>query len=366
MGFYIRKSVRVGLVRFNLSGRGLGVSAGIKGFRVGTGPRGTYVHAGRGGLYYRSHFFSTPSVGTRHFPPSTQPSPTPVLHDNLTEIRSAPAERIRDESSDSVLAEIRSRRAAFAITPLASIGFTMLAIAWIVLNWPAWVIVPFIAVPVLLWAHLHDETRRTTVLMYDLESDAIDAYTAFHDAFTKLQKCARVWSVNASGANSDYKYHAGATQLQRRANALLSNASPPGIKTNVPVASIKLGSETLFFFPDRVFVQSASGFGAVSYSQLESRVSTTRFIEDERVPGDARLVGHTWKYLNKNGSPDRRFSHNPQLPILSYGELFMASVSGLRVYLQTSQELAPNAFLNALAGLQTVLASSPERPARLS
>ena len=35
MGFYLRKSVSVGPFRFNLSGSGVGVSAGIRGFRVG-------------------------------------------------------------------------------------------------------------------------------------------------------------------------------------------------------------------------------------------------------------------------------------------------------------------------------------------
>lgn len=54
MGFYIRKSVRVGLFRFNLSQQGVGVSVGLKGLRIGTGPRGNYVHMGRGGLYYRA------------------------------------------------------------------------------------------------------------------------------------------------------------------------------------------------------------------------------------------------------------------------------------------------------------------------
>ena len=52
MGFYVRKSVRVGPFRFNLSKSGIGVSTGVPGFRVGTGPRGTYVHLGRGGLYF--------------------------------------------------------------------------------------------------------------------------------------------------------------------------------------------------------------------------------------------------------------------------------------------------------------------------
>jgi hypothetical protein len=49
MGFYIRKSVKAGPFRFNLSKSGLGVSAGIPGFRVGTGPRGNYVQMGPAG-----------------------------------------------------------------------------------------------------------------------------------------------------------------------------------------------------------------------------------------------------------------------------------------------------------------------------
>jgi hypothetical protein len=47
MGFYIRKALRVGPLRFNLSKSGIGVSAGIRGLRLGTGPRGNYVHMGR-------------------------------------------------------------------------------------------------------------------------------------------------------------------------------------------------------------------------------------------------------------------------------------------------------------------------------
>lgn len=54
MGFYVRKSLKAGPFRFNLSKSGVGVSAGVPGFRVGTGPRGNYVHVGRHGVYYRA------------------------------------------------------------------------------------------------------------------------------------------------------------------------------------------------------------------------------------------------------------------------------------------------------------------------
>lgn len=54
MGFYLRKSFKLGPVRFNLSKSGVGISAGIKGARVGVNARGKkYIHLGRGGIYYR-------------------------------------------------------------------------------------------------------------------------------------------------------------------------------------------------------------------------------------------------------------------------------------------------------------------------
>ena len=54
MGFYIRKSFRAGPIRFNLSKSGLGISAGVRGARIGLTSQGrAYVHGGRHGLYYR-------------------------------------------------------------------------------------------------------------------------------------------------------------------------------------------------------------------------------------------------------------------------------------------------------------------------
>lgn len=53
MGFYLKKGFNIGPVRINLSKSGVGVSVGGKGLRFGSGLKGNYVHAGRGGLYYR-------------------------------------------------------------------------------------------------------------------------------------------------------------------------------------------------------------------------------------------------------------------------------------------------------------------------
>lgn len=55
MPFYLRKAFKKGPVRFNLSKSGLGLSVGVTGARLGVNSRGTYVHGGRHGMYYRKN-----------------------------------------------------------------------------------------------------------------------------------------------------------------------------------------------------------------------------------------------------------------------------------------------------------------------
>src|SRR5438067_9793741 len=102
MPFYLRKSLNFGPLRFNLSSSGIGVSAGVKGFRVGTGPRGNYIHAGRGGLYYRSTLSPRPIT-----PTPTMPS---GQSETLTEIESGDVSAMRDADSAELLAELKSKR----------------------------------------------------------------------------------------------------------------------------------------------------------------------------------------------------------------------------------------------------------------
>ena len=102
MGFYLRKSLRFGPLRFNLSKSGVGVSAGVKGFRVGMGPRGNYVHAGAGGIYYRA---TLPSAGgsTRARNSNRPAAPAPIQDGaDLNEIESRQALSMVDANSGRV------------------------------------------------------------------------------------------------------------------------------------------------------------------------------------------------------------------------------------------------------------------------
>ncbi len=56
MGFHLRKSFKVGALRFNLSNSGLGFSVGPKGLRFGVDGKGrSYIGGGKGILRYKKH-----------------------------------------------------------------------------------------------------------------------------------------------------------------------------------------------------------------------------------------------------------------------------------------------------------------------
>lgn len=87
MAFYIRKAFKTGPIRLNLSKGGLGLSAGITGARIGINTRGTYVHAGRHGLYYRKYLKQgnrsdrSPSSKGAGYRNRSQFGPIDIFHD---------------------------------------------------------------------------------------------------------------------------------------------------------------------------------------------------------------------------------------------------------------------------------------------
>jgi Protein of unknown function (DUF4236) len=327
MGFYIRKSVRVGPVRFNLSKSGVGMSVGVRGLRVGTGPRGNYIHAGANGFYYRT---TLPGGSDRR---SAAPSPF-VPHSEstsgLTEIESGDVLLMTDSSADTLLRELNEKHQK----PQFWIWILGLTIAAALVLGP--IALPFgvvLTIVVFQW----DRYRRATVLLYDLETPAERDYQSIVEAFDQFAACAGTWHLQAEGATQDRKRNAGANVTVRRKRVQLSKEPPSVLRTNIDVPTLVAGRQTLSFLPDRLLVFDKSGVGAVSYAAINVDSSATRFIESQAVPSDATVVGQTWQFVNKNGGPDKRFSSNRQLPICLYEEIRFRSATGLNEAFQVSK-----------------------------
>lgn len=121
MGYYFRKSVRFGPLRFNFSKSGIGVSAGVKGARISTGPRGTYVHAGSHGFYYQQKIGST-------FSPKYNNSANvrPKIEDDT--IRSAEVSNLVSTSSAKIIQQINTQAKETRFAPYIAILSAVLSL----------------------------------------------------------------------------------------------------------------------------------------------------------------------------------------------------------------------------------------------
>lgn len=356
MGLYIRKSVRVGPFRFNLSKSGVGVSAGIPGFRVGTGPRGNYIHMGRGGLYYRKTFPTKPQPrnATNIDKDNSEPAYTPQIptdtHGPLREIESGDVFKMVDSSSEALIAELNDKRKRFRLWPFVAIS-GVIATLYLAINsfadWTVYLAGAFSLLAVIFAAY-RDVLSKSVVILYDIEEEFQETYQSLHNAFNQMTQCKGHWHMEAEGRVRDKKYHAGADSIVRRKSISLTLANPPYVKTNVATPSIPVGKQILYFFPDKVLIFEPKGIGAVSYENLSIDITHQKFIEDGPVPSDAKVIDKTWRYVNKRGGPDRRFKDNRELPIALYEDIHFSSVTGLNETIELSRTGVAEPFARAI------------------
>jgi hypothetical protein len=202
------------------------------------------------------------------------------------------------------------------------------------------------------FVHKQFNEKRTMRLFYELNDREQSKVALLQQAVIHLSQAQRLWRIQTKTATADWKRNAGAAHLINRTSAGAGDLSIPHVRTNIAVAGISMSGTKLFFLPDLVLFHDARAFGAIAYSELRVDASTTTFIEEDGVPSDAVVVSTTWRYVNKNGGPDRRFNNNRQLPVARYGTLVLSSPSGLNIHLHVSNPDKSLAFANCWHELQ--------------
>lgn len=325
----MRKSLKAGPFRFNFSQSGIGVSAGVKGFRVGSGPRGNYIRIGGGKAHYlRTSPPQKHSVKHEHGKAPHSESYSKASHSSthapLEEIESGTVFAMTDSNSASLLNELNNKQKKIRSWPIILV-IGIISIIAVPIKAP----IALAAAGLTLIGYYWDASRKTAILCYDLDTDAEAQFKALQHSVNELSRCKGVWHIQAQGKVYDKKYHAGADSLVDRKPTTIANNPPPFVKTNIAVPMIKVGRQAIYFFPDRVFIYENDAVGAVSYIDLDLSIYSTAFIEDGRVPRDAKIIDYTWRYVNKSGGPDRRFANNPQIPIAEYANIDFQSSTGL-------------------------------------
>jgi len=345
MPFYFRKSISAGPFRFNFSKGGVGASVGIKGLRIGTGPRGHYVHASAGGINYRSSIGRAGQAKTSKQSSTTQKFSQQLKvpkDDNVVmqEIESSDVLAMTDSNFEELLAELNIKQAQISMAKV--FAWCVVAICLVLTAFVgATALTGLILVPIaIIFGKWIDSFRKSSVVFYELDKESETNYKAVTSAFDELMSSEGKWHVEAAGditSLTTSKRNAGANRLVAKNPTVLSYCLPKVLNSNITPPSATVGKQTIYFLPDGLLVEEKNCFGAVGYDDLKIDISHQQFIEEGTVPNDATVVGQTWKHPNKNGGPDKRFRNNYQIPVCLYEQLHLSSNSGLNELLEFSK-----------------------------
>jgi hypothetical protein len=141
-------------------------------------------------------------------------------------------------------------------------------------------------------------------------------------AYQRVRRSAQFWDVTGRAAIEDWvRARTIARQSIERKPVGLNLAQAPFVRSRWQ--ALRFGNvnwEDLYLYPGFVMVQSPHGsFALIEIDQLGLENYLVRFNEDEHVPADARVVGHTWLKANKDNTPDRRFRAGSSPPPTTAG-----------------------------------------------
>lgn len=320
MPWYLRKSFSRGPIRLNLSKNGLGASFGVKGLRIGVGPKGTYLAGGRGGLYYRQYLNGgRPSASTMTRPSIPQPvgipMPTGIGPAQSLEYAAVPA------SDDQVAAEINARLQAFRWSKFLIVAAILSALCIFVRDLT--IVAMCACIGFIVWAVVQsnrETLQRRIEFNYELGEKPAHLFTTCVKTFEAAAECSAIWRVTTQILSRDTKYTAGAGSTVDRAPTRIT-FNDPRLISNLPTIWISAAGGGLCCLPDRMLFFGPAGVSSLDYAGATVTAKSVDFRESGPVPTDATQVGSTWQFVNKNGSPDRRFVNNRPLPILRYSDL---------------------------------------------
>lgn len=333
-----------------MSKSGVGISTGVKGFRISANSRGTFVNMGVGGIHYRKKIAGPYLKGGTSTQPPTSPSGSATNPKNVEtaqvigSVETVSATHLIDQRSEQLIADINETVGApgsmLILVPIAVASTLLATAAAPIMLW----IMALLWIGPLIYAFQVDKRNRTYSLLFELDAAQEAKWNDLSARLSRLSSSSALWRVASVVSTSDWKRHAGATELVDRVRVKLIRKAPKRIATNVAPWCFKLNDQTLYFFPDRLLIQQGDIFGSVEYDELRVSLKFENFVESQSCPSDAQVVGSTWEHPNKDGSADRRFAQNRRVPIVRYAKLIHGSSTGLNIHIQVSSQQAAQSF----------------------
>jgi len=194
-------------------------------------------------------------------------------------------------------------------------------------------------------------------LELEMEEEARNAFEELIPSFQELGKSNYVWDITSATDVDQVRTRSAASSTLERERASLRQDKLPGITSSYNALCFSnINGADIYLYPGFVVMyNNPENFGILEITNVEASFEVSNFLETESIPNDSEQVGEVWEKTNKDGSRDKRFSDNRQIPVMRYGEITLRSNTGIyEKYMFSNAELAEN-FVSQLNKFQDLI-----------
>lgn len=352
MAWSYRKRIKiVPGVHLNFSKRGISTSIGVKGASLNFSSSGTRLNTSV--LGFSNSYQISGSSSSRSPQPRSQPLPVPDFHPNLTDnIFSADVHEITSQDmsgiKESILVAQRQKieleKDLKKIKKALSFSKTKKIASYIL-------IYGFINKKVVQTINQDINAQKEAIIetkiVIDNSAINIDVqfddptkrkYERFYNAFKNLSTSHRIWDITGAHFQDRVAARSNASTLVNRRETKLGVKSLPIIKSNYEALYFQnINGADLYFYPTFVIMYTNNqNFAIIGLDELSLMTTSVSFTETSSVPRDSKVIRKTWAKVNKNGTPDKRFKNNYQIPVVQYGRIHLSTSTGVNEEYQMS------------------------------
>lgn len=323
----------------NFSNNGLSTTIGPKGFNVNIGKNGTYLNQSIQGTGISNRI----KIDSHNIPDDSNYESKHIIHTNLEgEIKSASNEIITSESlvelKQSILDAHQERidlkkliiYTANEIEETESKLKKQSFFLW------AWAQKKKIK-------ETEEELNELSEKQKELKEQLSQAYievnnnfegiikTKFEDlqiAYLNLLNTKVIWDVTSDVLNKEYK--SSASSNITRTKVTFKESQLDIIKSNQNAFMLQnANGGDIYIYPSFLILSiGATDFAVIDFKDLLVGFKSQSFLETSSIPDDTIQISTTWTKVNKDGSPDKRFVGNREIPVVEYGHLLLKTESG--------------------------------------
>lgn len=374
MAWRFRKSVKIiPGVRLNFSSRGVSTSIGVRGAGFNFSNRGVYAYGsipgtglsyrekiGGGGSPQEPKYLENPKPKVYSLEPADN-----IISVDVQQITSQDMQGIKDlilgthEQRKDLAKSVREVKTSLMMSNIKLISSYLFIIGLVNKKIAERFKADISGQKEVLEALKEQLDNSYVSLEIEFDSSIRPKYERMVEAYKKLTTSRKIWDVTGEYREDRVKTRSVASTVIKKQEVKIGIKGIADIKTEFePFHLNNANGADMYIYPNFLVVyKGRDQFAIVGYEELKFGFSPTRFVETGSVPPDSKVIDHTWAKVNKNGSRDKRFKGNHQIPIALYGDITLSTKTGLNEGYQFSNYEFAAEFAQAFQEYQKTIVS---------